>query len=827
MDFASPDNYILATSELRVHGQISSTGWIWDPTPLDPGRSQPDFGLTPYTVSRAHDKPLPEPPYLFSSSCSSQDIATAAPKVPIPRATGTTVRSQRRRTARACEPCRQHKTKCDGNKPVCTQCLRLNMRCKYSDTKRVRDQKKLGLLTRKVVRYENLLEEIERESEWNTARRISQTLRMSDQISPAEDDSCDGFEHYESFIYSKDTDIIKESLTQNNSTDATGSFGKTPKVSRMQRLKDEAGQQRSDESADYPHTETPMLLLSHDIDNIGIPLSEDVDPYVLPEKDVADRFFSSYMDHVHSSFMVLRRVTFTEQYHQAWFSRPPRRWLAILNLIFAIGCRYYRFTSKGGGGHGSLEELVYLNRACKLSLNENVLLEFTDLQQVQVETLAALYLFISGQVNRASRMSSLALRSALTLGINLRSGHRRLHHACGEARSRLWWSVYLLEHLITRVNGHASSVGEVLSTTLLPIPCEEEHYSRPEIASVIQDPALKMAWLKKTLFQTCEERLTSASRLATYEPSASLIFHCEVDLATIAQTILSTVSNSQAPGEHPSRCELCIHRFNHTLDSWRAKLPQSCRFTESAESDRLRLNGESADFFRDKVRLALEYYSSRIILYQPYLSMKYSHLRSPSRPQSRFRSSTRDRNCSNSTAAGTRLNSSGTYPNISSKLGPGCFCNGSRSRLHAEISIACLRSACSLVDIFPGTPDMIWLSKYTTWWSVSHFLTQAITVLVHGVFQFNPGPDLNGGSMNGTLISSAILDDRMSRTQLLASIWKASQWLHAMSQINPAAKHASALCNSYIRRIAPAIDLHIKGFPDREGLSDCSTGGKA
>jgi hypothetical protein len=46
------------------------------------------------------------------------------------------------------------------------------------DVKRVRDQKQLSVLTRKVHRYEKLLGEIEHESEGMVARRIRRTLRV-------------------------------------------------------------------------------------------------------------------------------------------------------------------------------------------------------------------------------------------------------------------------------------------------------------------------------------------------------------------------------------------------------------------------------------------------------------------------------------------------------------------------------------------------------------------------------------------------------------------------------------------------------------------------
>ncbi|KAB5511549.1 hypothetical protein GE09DRAFT_905073, partial [Coniochaeta sp. 2T2.1] len=38
---------------------------------------------------------------------------------------------KRKRQAAACEPCREHKTKCDGNRPSCNACLRRTTECRF------------------------------------------------------------------------------------------------------------------------------------------------------------------------------------------------------------------------------------------------------------------------------------------------------------------------------------------------------------------------------------------------------------------------------------------------------------------------------------------------------------------------------------------------------------------------------------------------------------------------------------------------------------------------------------------------------------------------
>lgn len=105
-----------------------------------------------------------------------------APKVPIPRvsaaAGSSDIPSRRRRSPRACEPCRQRKIKCEGTRPACRQCVESHITCQYQDVKRVREQKQLGMLGRKVDRYEGLLRELEPEVETGLARKIRRVLKV-------------------------------------------------------------------------------------------------------------------------------------------------------------------------------------------------------------------------------------------------------------------------------------------------------------------------------------------------------------------------------------------------------------------------------------------------------------------------------------------------------------------------------------------------------------------------------------------------------------------------------------------------------------------------
>lgn len=558
---------------------------------------------------------------------------------------------------------------------------------------------------------------------------------------------------------------------------AMGFFGKNSEVSWMQRLEDEAsslsrqsselvegrGQSSSQSSAQKP--DFSISALSYHLDDLSIPFLESVDPNVLPPKELADRFFAAYMESVHPVFMVIRRKTFTDQYEKfyRWPSRPPRTWLAILNLVFAIGCRYLRLAQCADDG--DLDDLVYLNRARKLALSGNVLFEHADLQQIQVESLAAFYLLSLDQVNRSFKLSSLAFRSALSLGINLRFVDDRTQNASREARCRLWWSIYIFEHLLTSITGRVSCVGESLTATPLPVPYEEDDFSRPEALCLLQDTPLRATRLKMTLFQTPEEARASAEWLATCRPSPSLLFYCVTDLTTITQAIINKVYSLQGLRDRASQVEQRIRKYAATLETWLSKIPEAYRFTEP-NSERLSLAANSP-FLRERVYLAFSFYSAKIGLCRPCLS----------------------------------------HANMKTDLASEM---SHRTRLRTDMALTCLRASCSLISILPEKPDITWLARIAPWWSALHFLMQATTALLLGL----------------TCWPRVEADDRLltasqtiSKAGMLASTRKALSWLHTMSDKNTAFRRAFHTCDNSLRRIAPILDLDIRDFPDGGSLS--------
>lgn len=216
-----------------------------------------------------------------------------------------------------------------------------------------------------------------------------------------------------------DTDQVEEDFNRDVSARATGFIGKSSEISWLQKLSKEVNGETSRESdtASQPtktgqtsppltpntdvQNEVLIASLNYYADHEDLPLPDDIDSHQVPSREIANRLFGAYLTSVHPSFPIIGMSTFVSQY-QLFYSnatvKPGNRWLAILNLTFAIASLYSHLIHTDWEGSES-DHLVYFARARILSLNYT-LLDHTDLQQLQVEGLTCFYLLATGQVNR-------------------------------------------------------------------------------------------------------------------------------------------------------------------------------------------------------------------------------------------------------------------------------------------------------------------------------------------------------------------------------------------------------------------------------------------
>ncbi|KAJ6003148.1 hypothetical protein N7451_005695 [Penicillium sp. IBT 35674x] len=440
-------------------------------------------------------------------------------RIPIPRLPNQHQGSKTHRTARACDGCRARKTKCDGNKPTCAQCASAGLEnCVYSQSKQDRERQQLESAYREVDRYEELLREISQEVDVSVARKIMKALRPSPpEQEPRGELSSASSTSSTSSIGSLDAlDTLDEDVNRSKASIATGYLGKSSEVAWMQSLALNARVHVVDEGVSKGSQnlrsaiDDSMASVDYHIESIDYPGLKDENPYALPARSLAERLLRLYIDSVQPSLPIIRQALFVDQFlsfYSGELIHPGRKWLAVLNLIFAISSKLCQMSGQDIQGNDS----KFFSRAQKLIISESLVEDHEDLQQVQAETLAAFFLLTSSQINRAWKMIGTATRSAIALDLHLRATHNRLNTLALEARHRLWWSIFILENLLSVMTGRASGLGNSFCSAPPPLIEENVEYSHDDTPEARLKRPSENPFLKWTIYQQ-RERLEAQRR---------------------------------------------------------------------------------------------------------------------------------------------------------------------------------------------------------------------------------------------------------------------------------------------------------------------------
>lgn len=180
-----------------------------------------------------------------------------------------------------------------------------------------------------------------------------------------------------------------------------GFVGEHSEMAWLYRLKRELDQDTTTPVGE--NLERPSISsLNYFQDDTEIPTHDSVDISVRPPQNVADKLVDEYFQAVHPAFPIIGKEVFISQYRSLYLNttvRPGKRWLAVLNLVFAIASRHSVLVDNQLPGDHA-DHLEYFARAWRLSIGNVALLDHPNLQQVQVEGLTAFYLLSTGQVNR-------------------------------------------------------------------------------------------------------------------------------------------------------------------------------------------------------------------------------------------------------------------------------------------------------------------------------------------------------------------------------------------------------------------------------------------
>lgn len=201
-------------------------------------------------------------------------------------------------------------------------------------------------------------------------------------------------------------DRVEDDFNRTESSRATGYMGKSSEVTWMRRVQEEAEQRNRGQPPTFTSSENhniriPPHTINYHLDDLGINAPGPVQMYWIPPRPLADHLLETYLRVVHPHFPIINRVAFSAQYTTFFndMSYADNKWMAILNLIFAIATHYLSSSDLMQRGD-TQDHLFYLTRARMLSMSGDNIFQHPDLQQVQIEGLIAFHMLATNQINR-------------------------------------------------------------------------------------------------------------------------------------------------------------------------------------------------------------------------------------------------------------------------------------------------------------------------------------------------------------------------------------------------------------------------------------------
>ncbi|CAI7651040.1 unnamed protein product [Penicillium viridicatum] len=615
-------------------------------------------------------------------------------KVAIPRNAQPSSWTSSGRVSRACENCREQKAKCSGHRPTCHRCLDAGVPCSYGDRKKEKMMKQLNDLITRVDTFDALLRGIYPKLDASSAQQVDQTLRELNaptpltQVNPSTPIPAlfaNSSSHINQSVLSSRADAIvsihsgtvdytEEDFDHDEKLQATGFVGEHSEMAWLYRLKRDIDQSLK---GIKETTERPSISsVNYFQDDSELLFLDDIDLAHRPPQQIANRLVETYFHVVHPTFPIIGKAIFLNQYRSFYANpnvRPGKRWIIVLNLVFAIATRHSFLADQPQPNYD--DHQTYFTRAWKLNA-DGVLLRHPDLQQTQVEGLAAFYLLSVGQVNRSWRLIGIAIRSAVTMGLNIRSESESITHFSKELRYRVWWALFMLDIVLCEMTGRPPGTGDIFCSTPLPVPFAEEDFWDNRVAQVITDQRTRDAFFTSLISDIMAASPKESTAPSTPEQHGSGKGKQE---ERASQTGAGNVTpNSSlyflAMRQSWHDIETAITMLNNHADNWLSRLPAEFNFTTPDTTHQ---------FLQQRAGLAFRFYATKLIILQPCI-----------------------RRLSQQSEASS----------------PGTVCD--------EMAALCVQMAGQMFELLPEEPDSTWLYGVAPWWCILHNIMQSTTILL-------------------------------------------------------------------------------------------------
>ena len=141
-----------------------------------------------------------------------------------------------------------------------------------------------------------------------------------------------------------------------------------------------------------------------DVDLGDIPIvTQAIDALELPLKSTADALITTFFSTVHPIYPLLSEEYFVSQYHAYLQTREMPSggyvWLAILNVVFAIGA-LHELCTQSPCGHLADDHATFWARSQALNQRSSLPLNVPTIERIQLTALAGIYFIFRFQINR-------------------------------------------------------------------------------------------------------------------------------------------------------------------------------------------------------------------------------------------------------------------------------------------------------------------------------------------------------------------------------------------------------------------------------------------
>ncbi|KAH8146559.1 uncharacterized protein LAJ45_09506 [Morchella importuna] len=547
--------------------------------------------------------------------------------------------SKRKRVSLACNACRTRKSKCDGVRPKCSMCRDLDFDCVYqqsaSSSNTIVGKDYIGRLETRLLAVENLLAA---QASLSLRNNLPQTPTDHSTVSHDYDETSHSPEELqqpqkrlrvdgpvdtnggETFVNLRQGQLEDESSAPDTVLDGMGAlnlgdeedygyFGPSSNIAFIGHVTRALATSVSVTAAfpkDFRRTESALEQSSATSTRFmsarasPAPLDSgsefeartgNVNIYVIPPRKRVLHYVTLYFQNTNILFPYLHQPSFLETYEEAQkegFTKVRRTWLALLNLVMAMGSRASTEREVSAEEKYKAAEVFYQRG---WGLCDGHFLRLASLDSVHLLLLMSHYLQSTRKPNQCWTTHGLAVRIALQLGLHSNQALQRFPPLERELRKRAWYGCVLLDRTLCMTFGRPSAITAYAEKLDLPLDVEDDVF-KPNM-----------------------------SPIPPSGPTSTTFFILSIKLYSLLGSIIDTLYGGNLGGgdqPEPTFADVArVAEIEEKLSIWRQQLPSALTIVSAADIPVG--GGPPSKFWRQSIILSLRYYNTRALLHRQFV----------------------------------------------------------------------------------------------------------------------------------------------------------------------------------------------------------------